>query len=57
MVCDNYENCGNFASFENSIEYDEGQFIKTLIFCSSCYSTEIKKRDLLSNNGVQQLSI
>jgi len=57
MVCEHYENCGNFASFDNSIEYDEGQFIKTLIYCSSCYSTEIQKRDLLSNNGVQQLSI
>ena len=57
MVCENYEHCHNFASFENSIEYDEGYFIKTLIYCSSCYSTEIQKRDLLSNNGVTKLSI
>lgn len=57
MVCENYEHCHNFASFDNSIEYDEGYFIKTLIYCSSCYATEIQKRDLLSNNGVTQISI
>ena len=43
MVCNNYEECGNFANFDCQIEYDEGAFIKTLIFCEACFLSEKAK--------------
>lgn len=57
MVCENYEKCNNFANFDNAIEYDEGKFIKTLIYCNSCYSTEVQKQDLLSCNGIEKIKV
>jgi hypothetical protein len=38
MVCENYENCGNFLyNFESHIDSNDGKFISRKYYCSSCY--------------------
>jgi len=41
MVCENYENCGNFLyNFESYIESDDGKFISRKYYCPSCYKEQ-----------------
>lgn len=54
MVCQNFKNCKNFLyNFDCSIDIDDGNFISSKYYCSSCYK-EINvdlANDELATNG------